>query len=254
MFYQKMRITILSCIIVLFISACKFESKDKLTIAVASNMRFAMEELTESFEQEKGIECNLIISSSGKLMAQIKEGAPYDVFISAKMKYANQLFEQGISDKPKVFALGSLVLWSTIDSLYPSVELLMEEYIKHIAIANPQTAPYGEASIEVLKYYDLYDRLEGKLVFGESISQCNQFIMSKAVEIGFTSQSTVSSSKVKNDGQWMVIDTLAYAPIKHGVAILKNDRNLNVEANAFLKYLHSDKGNSILKKYAYKTD
>ncbi|MEO6187741.1 MAG: molybdate ABC transporter substrate-binding protein, partial [Ginsengibacter sp.] len=187
--------------------ACNEQRDQTLTIAVAANMQFAAKDLVNAFTSETGIKTKLIISSSGQLTAQIKAGAPFDVFISADMKYPMELFSSGhATKKPIVYAYGKLVLWSLVDSIAPSINTLTSARINHIAIANPKTAPYGMAAIEVLKRHALYEPLKNKLVYGESISQTNQFIISKSAGVGFTAKSVVLSPQMEGKGKWTEID------------------------------------------------
>ncbi|MEW7290807.1 molybdate ABC transporter substrate-binding protein [Aquimarina sp. 2304DJ70-9] len=247
---QKIRFLIF--IGTLLIIACAQQQSNTLHIAVASNMQFAMKELSKEFTHQTGIECDLIISSSGKLTAQIKEGAPFDIFVSANMKYPNELFKSGYTtNKPKVYAYGKLVMWSMIDDINPSIDILKSSKIKHIAIANPKTAPYGNAAIEVLKQHDIYEDIKDKLVFGESISQTNQFIISKSAEIGFTSKSIVLSPEIKGKGNWTDINTTQYSPVNQGVVILKSNPSKQANAKAFYDFLLSVNAKKILENYGY---
>jgi len=178
----------LKWVMVLFLALvqlqCKVEPEPKITIATAANMQFAMEELITAFTDKTGIPCTMVVSSSGKLTAQIIAGAPYDIFVAADMKYPQEIYEKGLAQRPpKIYAYGTLVLWSLLDEVIPSLPILEENIINHIAIANPKTAPYGKAAKMILEEKGIYNTLEEKLVFGESIAQTNQFILSKAVEI-----------------------------------------------------------------------
>lgn len=237
-------------VFILIFTSCKQENSKKLTIATAANMQFVMADLIETFNEQTGIECETIISSSGKLTAQITEGAPFDIMVSADMKYPLELFKNGFTtSKPKVYAYGKLVLWSMNEDIDPSIEILTKSNITHIALANPKTAPYGLASINVLKHYHIFDSIQHKLVYGENISQTNQFIISKAAEIGFTSKSVVMASITK--GKWMEIDSTFYAPIAQGIALLNNNNNHSKEAQLFYDFLFSDHGKEILNKFGY---
>ncbi|WP_108868033.1 molybdate ABC transporter substrate-binding protein [Aquimarina aquimarini] len=232
----------------LIISAsCQQKNDQKLNIAVAANMQFVIKKLSKTFTNQTGIECNLIISSSGKLTAQIKEGAPFDVFLSADMKYPKELFESGKTiKKPKVYGYGKLVLWSMTDSTSPSIDVLTSHKINHIALANPKTAPYGTASIEALKHHKIYHKIKNKLVYGENISQTNQFIISKAAEVGFTSKSVVLSQELNNKGKWAPIEEAHYSPIAQGVVILKHANSKQREAEKFYNFLSSPDAHKIL--------
>lgn len=234
-----------------FLFGCQDNTSKKLTIATAANMQFAMEALTKSFTKETGVECQAVVSSSGKLTAQIKEGAPFDLFVSADMKYPKELFESGFATSaPKVYAHGRLVLWS-LTGQPPSLDLLTDETISHIALANPKIAPYGLAAVEVLERNNILSEVERKLVYGESIAQTNQFIISRAAELGFTSKSTVLSYETENQDQWMEIDTSYYTPLAQGVVKVKN-RPLHLDqAQMFYDFLFSQKGKEILDKFGY---
>lgn len=240
-------------ITILFIS-CKEqkENKEKILIATAANMQFVMKELVKAFHQEKNIECDLVVGSSGKLTAQIKEGAPYDVFVAANLKYPEEIHQSGLSyASPKVYAYGKLVLWSVNKGIETNLEMLKSPKIHHIAIANPNTAPYGFAAIEVLKKLKIYDGLKDKLVFGESISQTNQFITLQSAEIGFTAMSIVLSPELKQKGNWVEIDNNYYSPIEQGVVIIKHKDKTNPLAVEFYNFLFSEKAKQILIAYGY---
>ena len=235
--------------LVLSVTGCEQESKQKLMIATTASMRLPLVELVKEFTKESGKVCELVFASSGKLSAQIQAGAPYDVFISANMKYPDNLYAQGISFKPKVVGYGRLVLWSNNDGLQPSLDVLLNDSVSHVAMANPKTAPYGEAALEVLKKHNIFEQLKHKLVYGESISQTDQFIVSGAAQIGFTSKSTVLSNEGKGKGHWMEVERTLYSPIKHGSVVIKNDREMQFDADAFIEFIYSKKGRSIMKKY-----
>lgn len=233
--------------------ACrKSASKEKsITIATAANMQFAMEALVAHFTARTGISCELIIGSSGKLTAQIKEGAPYDLFVAANRLYPEEIVRSGrAKSPPEIYAYGTLVLWTLTDGLEPSLEMLTGPEVTHIALANPKTAPYGRASVEVLNYYGLYDSLKPKLVFGESIAQTNQFITSRAAEIGFTSLSVVVSPAMKGKGRWVVLDSVGYAPIEQAVVLLKQEGTIEA-AQQFYDFLLSEEAGRVLKNFGY---
>lgn len=218
-------------------------------------MKFAMHELVKVFQHKTGEQCEIIVGSSGKLTAQIKEGAPYDIFVSADMKFPNTLFQSGLTiGKPQVYAYGSLVIWTMNTQLKADFESLFKKQVNHIALANPKTAPYGRAAEEVLKKKDIYEPLKTKFVYGESVGQTNQFIISYVAEIGFTAKSIVLSPNMKGKGNWKDVDTELYSPIKQGVVLLKN-RDVHLEgAKKFQQFLFSDKGKEILNKYGYLTE
>lgn len=227
----------------------------QITLAVAANVQFAMQELKNEFKKETGIDASIILGSSGQFTAQIKEGAPYDIFISADMKYPNSLYQSKFAvSAPKIYASGSLVIWSLKKGIKLDKQLrfLLSDNIKRIAIANPAIAPYGEATIEVLKHFKIYDKVKSKLVYGESISPTNQYIVSGAADAGFTAMSVVISPQMKGKGVWMEIDPSVYSPIEQGCVILKYgiDHHKN-ESIRFFNFLFSQKAKDILRNFGY---
>ncbi len=230
-------------------------AKPQLIIAAAANVQYAMNELKSEFAKETGINISVIIGSSGQLTAQIKAGAPYDIFISADMKYPLSLYKSKIAiDTPKIYASGSLVIWSMKNgtSFDNKLQILLTKKILKIALANPVTAPYGAASVQTLKYYGIYDKVKDKLVYGESIAPTNQFIYSKAADAGFTAKSVVMSPQMKNKGKWMEIPQTAYKSINQGCVILKYGyENHRIESLKLFKFLFSGKAKNILSKYGY---
>ena len=236
------------------IISCNTSKNEVITVAAAANMQFVMKDLEAAFEKETGIACEVILGSSGKLTAQILEGAPFDIFLSADLKYPHLIQSNKRSaTTPKVYAYGHLVLWS-MDKEQLSIDLLKDNSIEHIAIANPQTAPYGKAAMEVLNYYDVSEQVANKLVYGESISQTNQFIVSKAADIGLTSKSIVLSNQMKNQGHWIALDSASYAPIAQAVVILNHAASRRSEVDKFYEFLFSEMGSKILDKFGYSND
>ena len=229
--------------------------ENKVTVAVAANMQYAANKLKEKFEQETGIKIEIILGSSGKLTQQIMEGAPYDIFISADTKYPSELYKNKFTlDTPRVYAKGLLVLWTNKEGIDPSKDLtvLLSGSVKKIAVANPQTAPYGVAAEEILKHYNLYEKVKSKLVFGESISQTNQFIISQSADIGFTAKSVVLSDEMKGKGKWIDIDSKSYSPIAQAAVILKHGVETNKTlSEKFYNYLYSKTAKDIFRQFGY---
>ena len=240
-------------IIAIHLHACTPHSEQPLRVAVASNARFVAEEIAENFTEQTGQEVELIVSSSGKLTAQILEGAPYDVFLSADIHYPNTLYENGkTTSKPVIYAYGTLGFWTTKEVL--ALDDLPTESVSRIACANPETAPYGKATIEVLKAAGLYSAISDKLIFGESVGQVSQFIFSKAADVGFVPSSLSGRLDNKVDGQWIAVDKSLYTPIEQGVVIIKKKGGNQAIAEQFYKFLLTDKSKAILQTHGYQTD
>jgi molybdate transport system substrate-binding protein len=228
---------------------------EPLTVAVAPNVRYAFDDLQAEFKKETGIEVNPVFASSGKVTAQVENGAPFDVFISADMGFPETLYKKGFAAAPpQIYAYGSLVLWTLKDGLDLSkgIAVLKDSGVEKIAVANPKLAPYGREALKALKYYNLSGTLEPKLVYGEDISQVNQYIVSKAADIGFTAKSIVVSPEMKGKGKWVEIKKEAYQPIAQGAVILKHGQDTSPAASRkFYDFLFSAKSRAILEQYGY---
>lgn len=224
-------------------------------VAVAANAQFVMEELEAVFEKQTGFQLETIINSSGKITTQIQQGAPFDVFLSADMHYPEVLYKEGFTtESPKIYAYGSLVVWGLGTSkVSKNLSFLTDPSIKKIAIANPKLAPYGVAAQEVLKYYRLFDKTQSKWVMGESISQVNQYILSQAVEVGFTAKSVVLDPSQKGKGSWVEVDSKTYNPIAQGVVLLKRkSTEPGIQARQFYNFLFSKRAQATFRKFGYR--
>ena len=226
-----------------------------INIAVAANVSYAIDELRDEFNKEyPNIKVRIILGSSGKLTAQIKNAAPYGLFMSANMKYPDALYKEGIAiTKPLVYTQGALAFLSVKKQDFSQgLELLKSKKIKRIAIANPKTAPYGIAAREALKNANMYKILKSKFIYGESISQTVLYTVT-AADIGIIAKSSLYSSKMsqyKKGLNWVSIDINLYTPIKQGIVLLKYSKN-SKEYRAFYDFILSDKAREIFKKYGY---
>ncbi|MFA9373990.1 MAG: molybdate ABC transporter substrate-binding protein [Poseidonibacter sp.] len=226
-----------------------------INIAVAANVSYAINELKKEFnKQNPSTKVRVTLGSSGKLTAQITHQAPYDLFMSANMKYPEALYKKNIAiSKPIVYAKGSLAfLSSKKQDFSKGLKLLEDKSIRKIAIANPKTAPYGIASMEALKNANIYENIKSKLVFGESISQTVAYSLS-ATDIGLIAKSSLFSPKMSNFKEninWKEVDSSLYTPINQGIVILKNAKD-NKEVKAFYDFMLSESAKKILQKYGY---
>lgn len=242
-------------VLVLFLALPISAFADEITIAAAANVQFALEDLKAEFTKETGIKVKSVIGASGNLTSQIENGAPFDVFLSADMKYPNRLFNDGLSvESPQAYAYGVLVLWTMKElDLSKGIDVLTENEIKKIALADPSVAPYGRQAVNAMKKHHFYPAISSKLVYGESISQANQFITTGAADIGFTAKSVVAASNMKDKGKWIEVDPQSYEPIAQGSIVLKYSRkNHFKEAKAFEDFIFTPPAQEIFKKYGYK--
>ena len=225
-----------------------------LRVAVAANAQFVMEQLKTAFQKKTGIDVESIVNSSGKLTTQIQQGAPYDVFLSADMEYPQTLHKAGLTlAAPIVYSYGSLVLWTAGElPVTADLKILADPTVRHVAIANPATAPYGEAAIAFLKYKKVLDQVQPKIVYGESISQVNQYVLTGAAEVGFTAKSVVLDPSLTKRGHWVDLPTTGYSPIAQGVVVLKRTTQAKA-AQQFVAFLRSREARRILQKFGYRT-
>jgi len=227
----------------------------KLTIALAANVSYAIEDIQKAFNQKHpDIQLRIILGSSGKLTAQIKNGAPYDIFMAANMKYPQSLYDSAKAiTKPVVYAQGALAMLSNKEQDFSKgINLLMDSAMHKIAIANPKTAPYGKASIDAFKSAKIYKSIKSKLIYAESISQTVSYTMT-AADIGLIAASSLYSDtmqKYQENRHWIAIDRALYEPIKQGIVILKRAKD-NKEAKAFYDFILSNEAKAILKRYGY---
>jgi molybdate transport system substrate-binding protein len=223
-----------------------------LKVAVAANLQGVIKVLQKDFKQKSGIEIEPIVGSSGNLSAQIKNGAPFDLFLSADMNFPETLFKEGFSLKaPAVYAYGNLIICSTQNIGFENWErLLLSQRVKKIAIANPAIAPYGKAAEEALKLKGILDDVKPKMVSGESIAQVNTYITTGVVDVGFTTKALVKDAEGKTTLYWKEIDPKSYTPIKQGIIIIKETKE-NANALKFYEYMLSPAAKTILKEYGY---
>lgn len=226
-----------------------------LNIAVAANVSYAMPVLIKAFNKEHpDTKIQTTLTSSGKLTAQIRNGAPYQIFMSANMKYPEALYTDKIAiTKPIIYAQGALAMFTFKSyDLTKGIDIITAEDVKKVAVANPKTAPYGTAAVAAMKSAGIYEKVESKLVYAESISQTVQYAMS-AADIGFINKSALYSDKMSQYKQginWVDVDPKLYKPIEQGVVILKNAKN-NKEAEAFYQFVLSDQAKTIFKDFGY---
>jgi molybdate transport system substrate-binding protein len=231
-------------------------SKAETTIvAVAANFTKPMTDIAELFEKTTGHSAKLSFGSSGKFVAQIENGAPFEVFLSADDKAPAKLEQSGfaVANSHFTYAIGKLVLWSATANLVDDKgDILNKGGFKHIALADPKLAPYGAAAIDVLKTKSLLDKLQPLFVLGENINQTYQFVSTANAELGFVALSQVidpKKGKIVNGSAWQVPETL-YTPIKQNAVLLKKSEG-NPAAPALLEFLKSPEAKAIISKYGY---
>ncbi|MFY0523655.1 molybdate ABC transporter substrate-binding protein [Archangium gephyra] len=230
--------------------------KQTLTVAAASDLKFALDELLEEFRaRHPGAEVQVTYGSSGNFLAQLGNGAPFDVFLSADVAYPRKLAEQGlVAGDVFLYAVGRLVVWVPKDSPLPveqrGLEALREPAARRIAIANPQHAPYGLAAEAALKGQGVYDAVKDKLVLGENIAQTAQFVQSGAADAGIIALALALAPAMKDQGRAWEVPLDAYPRLEQGGAILKHAKEPAL-AQAFRDHLLGPEGTALLKRYGF---
>jgi len=226
-----------------------------ITIAIAANVSYAIDDLKKEFNKlYPHIKVQVILGGTGKLVAQIKHKAPYDILLSADMDYPQALYKSGEAvTRPLVYAQGSLVYLSKKEQDFTKImELLKSEQIKRIAVANPKTAPYGKATFEALKNAGVLEAIKPKFVYAESISQTVTYA-TRATDIGFIAKSTLFSPHIKRfkkGKHWADVNPKLYTPIDQGIVLLKHGEK-NAEVSAFYAFVFSKRAEEIFESFGY---
>jgi molybdate transport system substrate-binding protein len=220
-------------------------------------MRFAFDELAREFRvTHPGITLVPTYGSSGNFYAQVCNGAPFDLFLSADVKYPDKLIEQGLGVRESrfIYAIGRVVLWvphdSRIDIERKGLESVLEPSVRKIAIANPEHAPYGRAAEEAMNRAGVFEQATPKLVLGENVEQASQFVHSGAADLGILPLSMVLPAEMVAKGRYWVVPGEMHAPIEQAGVVLTPARDRRA-ADQMRSFLISAEGRSILRRHGY---
>ena len=243
------RIPALLCALLLALTA----HADEVQVAVAANFTAPMKQIAAEFEKDTGHKAMLAFGATGKFYAQISNGAPFEVLLTADEETPARLEKELLAAPGTRFtySIGKLVLWSAKEGYIDGqAEVLKKGDFKHLALANPKTAPYGAAALEAMKQLGVLERIQPKIVQGENISQTHQFIATGNAELGFVALSQVfKDGKVTSGSAW-IVPTKLYTPIRQDAVVLAKGRN-NPAATALVNYLKTDKVRALIKSYGY---
>lgn len=226
---------------------------DDIPVAVAANFTAPMQAIAAAFEKDSGYKLLLSFGATGKFYAQIRNGAPFEVFLSADNETTAKLEKEklAVPGTRFTYAIGKLVLWSadaaTVDA---KGEVLKKGAFSHLAIANPATAPYGAAAVKTLTGLGLLDAVRPKFVQGDSITQAFQFVATGNAELGFVALSQVSKDGKLISGSVWPVPTSLYDPLRQDAVLLTTGQD-KPAAKALLKYLQGDKAKAIIRSYGY---
>ena len=243
-----------ACLVIMALSVeCTASASEpaNLNLAVAANFTRPMWEICRVFTEQTGIILKPVYSSTGKLYAQIKYGAPFDLFIAADRKRPDILFDQGLAHKPVVYARGQTVLWTANRELCSRTSwqaVIKDTELKKISMPAPETAPYGEAAVEALKKTNLWKATYQRLIFAQSVSQSFQYAQMKGADAGFTALSCTMSVDGKRGCYWEIPE--AELIVQEACIITATKKQ--AAAKKFLNFLTSKAIKPILEKYGYR--
>lgn len=226
-----------------------------ITVAAASDLTFAMNEIAANFQKATGCTVRLSLGSSGNFLTQIENGAPFDVFFSADIAYPRKLEGEGLASPGStyLYAVGKIVLWTRNNSgvdVSKGFAALRDPGVKKLAIANPEHAPYGRAAEEALRKAGIYDAVKDRIVLGENISQTAEFVESGNADAGIIALSLVQSPTMKDKGSaWNIPENL-YSPIEQGAVVIRAAANPQ-GAQQFLDYVKTPATAVLLERYGF---
>jgi molybdate transport system substrate-binding protein len=225
---------------------------DTITVAVASNFRVTAEELSAQFTQQTGHDVRISSGSTGKLHAQLLHGAPYDVFLAADAQSPEliEASELGVDDSRFTYALGYLVLWSVVDQRAECSSALDELGDAHLAIANPDTAPYGRAAKEYLVNAGYWEQVSAQLVYGENIAQALHFAATANARYAIIAKSQAIDPVLPATGCSWTIPPDSYSPIEQQAVLLRRAQDNSV-ATEYLQFLQSAESRDTIRSLGY---
>jgi len=257
--------TLLVCVAVFAPTACGGgptpnppPGKGRVRVAAAADLNAALGALVAQFRASHQVDVSVSYGSSGMFYTQLLNGAPFDVFLSADVEYPRQLAARGLTipDQEFTYAVGRLVLWTRASSpanfVRDGLRSAADSAVTHVAVANPEHAPYGRAAMAALQAAGVADRVRPKLVYGESVAQAMQFVQSGAAEVGIVALSLAVAPGLENQGRWTEIPPTLYPRMEQGGTILR--WAVDVEsAKGFRAYLLGTEARALLKQYGFST-
>lgn len=226
---------------------------EKLTIAAAADLKYAMAEVVDAFRAIRPKDrVEVIYGSSGKFFAQIQNGAPFDMYFSADIAYPRALEQAGLTaGAPRPYAVGRIVLWSTKPGLAKvALKDLPKAPIRRFAIANPQHAPYGLRAMEAMQHQGIWDAMKPKLVMGENIAHTAQFVDAGAADAGIVALALVLSPTMQGKGAWTLIPDAWHEPLAQGYVITRRAA-ANPLARDFADYMASAPARAVMRRYGF---
>lgn len=225
----------------------------EVSVAVAANFTAPMQKIAAMFEQDTGHKAVLSFGATGKFYAQIANGAPFQVLLSADDETPTRLVREGrgVSGSQFTYAIGQLVLWSATPGYVDAQGAVLKTGdFKHLAVANPKLAPYGAAAMQTLEKLGLVAQVQPRFVTGENIGQTYQFVATGNAQLGFVALSQVMvDGKIEKGSAWQVPASM-HDPIRQDAVLLEPGKT-NGAAQALLQYLQTDKARAVIRSYGY---
>lgn len=240
-------------LLVLLLAWAPLTQAEKITIAAAADLKFAMDELVVEFRQAHPTDkVEVIYGSSGKFHTQIQQGAPFDLYFSADIEFPRLLAKAGFAASEVIpHAFGRIVLWSTTqDASKMTLASLTDPAIKRIAIANPKHAPYGMRAVEALKQSGLWDKVESKLVYGDNIAHTAQFVQTGNAQVGIIALALALNPELAAKGDYWLIPEQLHTPLEQGFIITKRAEQ-NALARQFADYMESKPAREVMTRYGF---
>lgn len=253
-----MKLRLLFALVASVLMLCGFvvqsaHAGEKITIAAAADIRFALDEIVALFTNAHPADrVETIYGSSGKFQTQIRQGAPFDLYFSADIAYPRKLKEEGLAaSEVQPYALGRIVLWSpSLDAVKMTLVDLADPAIRKIAIANPKHAPYGKRAEEALKASGMWKKVEARLVYGENIAQTAQFVQSGNAQVGIIALSLALSPALAKQGGYALIPDTLHQPLEQGFIITRRAAS-NSLAQAFASFMSGNEARAVMSRYGF---
>lgn len=253
--------TTISIILLIFLYGCQTFPKispiqtstapvEEITVAAAADLQFAFTDIAKLYEQQTGRKVILVYGSTGQLVQQIENGAPFDLIAAANISYVDQLVDQNLAIKESaaLYARGRIVLAVNRKSGVQAVKLedLLSEKIRHVAIANPEHAPYGLAGKQALQTLGIWEQVQPKLVYAENVRQALQFVQTGDAEVGIISLSVANVPEIT----YTLIDGSLHEPLDQALAVLTASKNPDL-AGDFIAFINGEYGRPIMRQYGF---
>ncbi len=226
----------------------------ELTVAAAADLTYCIPVIDDAFQKANpGAVVKVSFGSSGNFFQEIRNGAPFDVFLSADMQYPTSLAKEGLVEAPVKYAEGRLILWTMKSDVDVSrgLAVLRDPAVKHVAVANPDHAPYGRAAKAALIHEHLWEELTPKFVFGENIAQTAQYVQTGNADAGLVAMSLVAAPKFAHAGHYYEIPAEDYPPLDQAAAVTKAGGG-NALAKAYVAFLQTGQARKILEQFGFR--